>query len=138
MRRLAAVVLVGGVIAATVRFGLDEPLTTAAIAGGGGAALAMLNNLISNRQERRAERPVTGGRIIEEVRPVELVAPPETTGWLRRAQAAARRLEGHRAACAQDDGPGGASPLLLQVLADAAVQARLAAEQLGNRPSRCR
>jgi hypothetical protein len=129
----AASLLLGAAAAGVVRFGLDEPLSVAAVAGGGVWLLVMLNYLVSNRQARRAGLPATGGRIIDQAKPVELIAPPETTSWLRRAQTAARRLEEHRAACAHDDGPGAASPLLLQVLSDAAAQARTAAEQLGNR-----
>lgn len=130
-----AALLLGAAAAGAVRFGLDEPVTTAAAAGAGVWALVTCHYLLIGRHARRAGRPVTGGRIVEQARPVELIAPPETTGWLRRAEAAARRLEGHRAACAREDGPGATSPLLLQVLSDAALQARTAAEQLGNRAS---
>lgn len=127
---VAIAALFGFGTAAAVRYGLDEQVNLAAVAGGGVGVLVLLALLV---RRGRGPRPATGGRFVEQVRPVELIAPPETAGWLHRAQAAAERLEGHRAACAQEDGPGAHSPVLLQVLTDAAVQARTAAEQLSSR-----
>ncbi|WP_130797753.1 hypothetical protein [Streptomyces otsuchiensis] len=132
---LVAALLVGGAVAAALALLLDEPTEIQAAAGGGSALLTLLVYLAGARRARTA-LPAGSGRFVDAAQRVEVVAPAETTLWLRRASAASKRLDGHRDVGLRGrDGAGTAvgSPALVAVLEDASVQAELAAEQLADR-----
>ncbi|GAA1922759.1 hypothetical protein GCM10009716_34040 [Streptomyces sodiiphilus] len=123
-----AATLLGAAAAGGARFGLDEPWERSLAAGAAVWLLVFLTHLVSAR--RAASYPVTGGRITEGPTTAETVAPAESVQWLRRARAAASRLDGFRATGERDDGT---TPGFASVLAEAAAHAQAAAEQLSSR-----
>ncbi|MCE7078700.1 hypothetical protein [Streptomyces sp. ST2-7A] len=108
---------------------LDQPVETSGVIGGTTLLLFLIAHTIGARGA--GPDPSTGGRITETARQrrVEVVAPPETEQWLRRARRAADRLDAHRELAARRDG----SDALANLLSDSAAHARVAADQLVHR-----
>ncbi|MQS08502.1 hypothetical protein FNX48_015340 [Streptomyces sp. IF17] len=107
----------------------DQPVRFAAFQGGFVFILSLVIHAIGARGA--GPDPATGGRITETARQrrAEVIAPPETEQWLRRARRAADRLDAHRELAARRDG----SDALANLLSDSAAHARVAADQLVRR-----
>ncbi|WP_182607837.1 hypothetical protein, partial [Streptomyces alkaliphilus] len=108
---------------------LDQPVETSGVIGGFVLLLSLVTHTIGARGA--GPDPATGGRITETARQrrAEVIAPPETEQWLRRARRAADRLDAHRELAARRDG----SDALANLLSDSAAHARVAADQLVRR-----
>ncbi|WP_338315955.1 hypothetical protein [Streptomyces bohaiensis] len=131
---VASAVLGGGAAYAVAAWAPWEGDAVLAATAGAAALAALLAHLAGARNGRRTPLPTSSGRFVERSHQVELVAPPETEVWLRRARVAADRVAEHAGAAVR--GPGG-EPIgghaLVSVLQEATAHTRVAAEQLTER-----